>query len=58
MMKKLTTYLYFMTNEATTAKLAAILAVCLFAFVAGADQDLVFGLLAIAFFTAILEARM
>jgi hypothetical protein len=57
-MSKWTDYLRFMTNEATSAILAAILAVCFFAFVLDADRELVLGLLAIGLFTAILEARL
>ena len=57
-MTKWTDYFRFMTNEATTAILAAILAVCFLAFVFGADRELVLGLLAIGLFTAILEARL
>lgn len=57
-MKRLTACFRFVTGEATAAILAAVVAVCFFAFVAGADQELVLVLLGLGLLTAMLEARM
>lgn len=49
---------FLMSDGATIAILVAVVTVSFFAFVLGADRELVYGLLAIGVFTAVLEARM
>ena len=50
---------HFLTNDAATVTiLIAVAAVSFFAFVMGAEQDLVYGLLGLGLITAIVEARM
>jgi hypothetical protein len=49
---------FLMSDGATIAILVAVVTVSFFAFVLGADQELVYGLLAIGGLTAVVEARM
>ena len=49
----------FLTKDVTTITiLVAVVAVCSFAFVFGAEPELVFGLLTLGLTTAVVEARM
>lgn len=57
-MIKLSDHLRVVVHQATVPVLVAVLAVCLFAFVAGADGELVSGLLAIGLLTAFLETGL